>query len=224
MLTRRSLMLAGLAAPATLLGARLATALTQQQELIDKSRITFEKLITSVEFGELPGYMKRARAAMIFPELYKGGFILGAEGGYGILMVRHGGWSQPAFYDLVAGSLGLQIGGQVSEVVFTVMSDKALNAVLDDQFKFGGDMSIAVGPIGKGIGADTTTNLQADVYSFAKTAGLFGGVSFEGAGIIKKDDWNRAYYGQGATPRGIVMENRFQNPNTQGLLASLQPY
>ena len=226
MLTRRSLMLAGLAAPAAVLGARAALALTSQQEVVDKSRITFDKLITSVEFGELPGYMKRAKAVMVFPELYKGGFVVGAEGGYGILTSRggQGAWSQPAFYDLVAGSVGLQIGGQVSEVVLTIMSDKALNAVLDNQLKFGGDMSIAVGPIGKGLGADTTTNMQADVYSFAKTAGLFGGVSFEGAGIIKKDDWNHAYYGQGATPRGIVMENKFSNPNTQALLKSLQPY
>jgi lipid-binding SYLF domain-containing protein len=206
-------------------GARAALALTPQQEVLDKARISFDKLITSVEFGELPGYMKRAKAALIFPELYKGGFILGAEGGRGVLSARTaGGWSQPAFYDLAAGSLGLQIGGQVSEVVLTIMSDKALDAMLDDQLKFGGDMSIAVGPIGKGLGADATTNLQADVYSFAKTAGLFGGVSFEGAGIIKKDDWNRAYYGQGATPRGIVIEGKFKNPNTQALLKSLQPY
>jgi lipid-binding SYLF domain-containing protein len=226
MLTRRSLMLAGLAAPAlAAIGARAALALTPQQELIDKARITFEKLITSVEFGELPDYMKRAKAVLIFPELYKGGFILGAEGGRGILSARGAdGWSQPAFYDLAAGSLGLQIGGQVSEVVLTIMSDKALTAVLDDQLKFGGDMSIAVGPIGKGLGADTTTNFQADVYSFAKTAGLFGGVSFEGAGIIKKQDWNQAYYGQGASPRGIVMEGKFKNPNTNALLKSLQPY
>ena len=226
MLTRRSLMLAGLAIPAAAIGARAALALTPQQEVIDKSRITFDKLITSVEFGELPGYMKRAKAILIFPELYKGGFVLGAEGGYGILAVRKAGdgWSQPAFYDLVAGSVGLQIGGQVSEVVLTIMSEKALDAVLTDQLKFGGDMSIAVGPIGKGIGADTTTNMQADAYTFAKTAGLFGGVSFEGAGIIKKDDWNRAYYGQGATPRGIVVEGKFKNPNTQALLNSLQPY
>jgi lipid-binding SYLF domain-containing protein len=225
MLTRRTLMLAGLAAPAAMVGARAALALTPQQEVLDKSRITFDKLITSVEFGELPGYMKRAKAIMIFPELYKGGFVIGAEGGHGILTSRGAqGWSQPAFYDLAAGSLGLQIGGQVSEVVLTIMSDKALNAVLDNQLKFGGDMAIAVGPIGKGIGADTTTNMQADVYSFAKTAGLFGGVSFEGAGILKKDDWNHAYYGQGATPRGIVMENKFSNPNTQALLKSLQPY
>jgi lipid-binding SYLF domain-containing protein len=226
MFTRRSLMLAGLAAPvAAAVGAHAARALTPQQELVDKARITFEKLITSVEFGELPGYMKRAKAVLIFPELYKGGFILGAEGGRGILSARGAdGWSQPAFYDLAAGSLGLQIGGQVSEVVLTIMSDKALNAVLTDQLKFGGDMSIAVGPIGKGLGADTTTNFQADVYTFAKTAGLFGGVSFEGAGIITKDDWNRAYYGQGANPRGIVMEGKFKNPNTNALLRSLQAY
>ena len=225
MLTRRSLMIAGLTAPAAVIGARAALALTPQQEVLDKARISFDKLITSVEFGELPGYMKQAKAVLIFPELYKGGFILGAEGGYGVLAARGtGGWSQPAFYDLVAGSLGLQIGGQVSEVVLTIMSDKALNAVLTNQLKFGGDMSIAVGPIGKGLGADTTTNMQADVYSFAKTAGLFGGVSFEGAGIIKKDDWNGAYYGQGATPRGIVMDGKFKNPNTQALLKSLQPY
>ena len=224
-LTRRTLLAAAAIAPAAALGARLAQALTPQQELIEKSRLTFEKLITSVEFGELPGYTKQAKAIMIFPELYKGGFVVGAEGGHGILTSRAAqGWSQPAFYDLAARSLGLQIGGQVSEVVLTIMSDKALNAVLDNQLKFGGDMAIAVGPIGKGIGADTTTNMQADVYSFAKTAGLFGGVSFEGAGILKKDDWNHAYYGQGATPRGIVMENKFSNPNTQALLKSLQPY
>jgi lipid-binding SYLF domain-containing protein len=225
MLTRRSLMLAGLTTPAAMIGARAALALTQQQEVLDKARISFDKLITSVEFGELPGYMKSAKAVLIFPELYKGGFVLGAEGGSGVLSVRGAeGWSQPAFYDLAAGSIGLQIGGQVSEVVLTVMSDKAVQAVLTDQMKFGGDMSIAVGPIGKGLSAETTTNFQADVYSFAKTAGLFGGVSFEGAGIIKKDDWNRAYYGQGATPRGIVLEGKFKNPNTQALLKSLQPY
>ena len=224
-LSRRLVLVAAAITPAALLGARLAQALTPQQEMIEKSRLTFEKLITSVEFGELPGYTKNAKAIMIFPELYKGGFILGAEGGRGVLAVRNAGnWSQPAFYTLAAGSLGLQIGGQVSEVVLTIMSEKALNSVINDQLKFGGDMAIAVGPIGKGIGADTTTNFQADVYSFAKTAGLFGGVSFEGAGILKDDEWNAAYYGQGATPRGIVMEGKFKNPNTQGLLNSLSAY
>lgn len=206
--------------------ARDAAALSEQQEIVDKSRITFDKLITSEEFAELPGYVKRAKALLIYPSLIKGGFILGGEGGTGVLVARDDnlGWSDPAFYTLAAGSIGLQIGGQVSEAVFTIMSQKALDAVLDNQMKFGGDMSIAAGPVGKGIGADTTTNLEADVYSFAKTAGLFGGVSFEGAGILKRDSWNEAYYGAGATPYAIVIERKLSNPNAQQLKNALSPY
>lgn len=226
--TRRTFAL-GLAASGIALGAGKVTpaaALTQQQELVDKSRITFEKLIGSLEFGELPGYLKRAKAVMIFPDIFKAGFVIGGEGGNGVLMVRdpNRGWSQPAFYTLAAGSVGLQIGGQSSETIFTIMSDKALQAVLNDQMKFGGDMSIAAGPIGKGIGANTTTNLDADVYTFAKTAGLFGGVSFNGAGILRKNDWNAVYYGAGTLPQHIVIDRKVSNPNTKDLVNALSPY
>ncbi len=222
----RFVLLILLAATAAFGLARPAAALTPQQELVDKARISFDKLIGSYEFGELPGYVKRAKAIMIFPDIFKAGFVIGGEGGSGILLVRdpNQGWSQPAFYTLAAGSVGLQVGGQTSETVFTIMSDKALTAVLDNQMKFGGDMSVAAGPIGKGIGADTTTNFSSDVYTFAKTAGLYGGVSFNGAGILKKDEWNHAYYGPNATPYGIVIERKFQNPNTKALLNSLAPY
>ena len=96
------------------------------------------------------------------------------------------GWSDPAFYTLAAGSLGLQLGGQVSETVFTVMNDRALNALIDNQFKFGGDISVAAGPSGKRTGSSATTNFGSDVYSFAFTEGLFGGVSFEGAGVLQE--------------------------------------
>ena len=206
--------------------ARPAAALTDQQEIVDKARITFDKLITSPEFAELPGYVKQAKAVIIFPSLIKGGFIIGAEGGSGVLMVRDDklGWSYPAFYTLAAGSLGLQIGGEISEVVLTIMSEKALDAVIDNQMKFGGDVSIAAGPLGKGLEAGTTTNLDADVYSFAKTSGLFGGLSLEGAGVLKRDSWNVSYYGTGATPYAILIQRRFSNPNAQPLRDSLSPY
>ncbi len=202
-----------------------AFALSSQQELIEKSRLTFEKLIASSEFSELPGYVKRSKGIMIFPELIKAGFVLGGEGGSGVLLVRNDkGWSQPAFYTLAAGSIGLQVGGQLSEVVLTIMSDKAIDAVIDNQMKLGGNVSMAVGPIGKGLSADTTTNFESDVYSFAKTSGLFGGVSLEGAGILKRDSWNEAYYGAGATPFAILREGKFQNPNSQPLRDSLAAY
>jgi lipid-binding SYLF domain-containing protein len=225
---RRSLLAggAGLGLLAALGRFQSAHALTAEEELVEDCRITVQSLLSDPDFQWLDDYIVKAKGLAIFPALIKGGFILGGEGGTGVLLGRFadGSWSYPAFYYMGAASLGLQIGGQVSEVVLTIMSNKALDSVINDQLKFGGDMSIAVGPIGKGIGADTTTNFQADVYSFAKTAGLFGGVSFEGAGILKDDKWNAAYYGQGATPRGIVVEGKFKNPNTQGLLNSLSAY
>lgn len=204
-----------------------ALALSDEQELVDESKITFQKLITSREFGELPRYVREARAIMIFPSVFKGGFVLGGEGGSGILLVRNRngtGWSQPAFYTLLSGSVGLQAGAQLSEVIFTIMNDRAVDAILDNQVKFGAGVSIAVGPIGKGIGGNTTTNFDADVYSFAKTAGLFGGVSFDGSGILKRESYNQAYYGPNATPYAIVIENRYQNPNTRSLLNAMAPY
>jgi len=224
-LDRRAFLI-GATALATCSAASTAFALTDQQELIDRARISFEKLTASPEFSELPGYLKHSKAVMIFPSLFKAGFVIGGEGGTGVLMVRDPakGWSQPAFYTLISGSVGLQVGGQLSEAIFTIMSDKALNAVLDNQMKLGGNVSMAAGPIGKGIGADTTTNFSSDVYSFAKTSGLFGGVSFDGSGILKKDSWNRAYYGEGSSPYAIVIQRKFNNPNTSGLVNALSAY
>ena len=222
---RRAFLL-GAATLATCSMAPAAFALTDQQELVDEARITFEKLTTSPDFAELPSYLKRCRAVMIFPSLFKAGFGIGGEGGTGVLLVRDAshGWSQPAFYTLAAGSLGLQVGGQLSETIFTIMSEKAVDAVLDNQMKLGGNVSAAAGPVGKGIGADTTTNFSSDVYTFAKTSGLFGGVSFEGAGMLKKDSWNRAYYGEGSSPYAIVIQHKFQNPNTSALVTAVSAY
>lgn len=210
----------------TVATATPAAALSDEQELVERARLTFEKLIADPEFDQLPYYVGKARGLLIFPELVKGGFIVGGEGGSGVLVVRSEtlGWSYPAFYTIAAGSIGLQIGGQVAEAVFTVMSEKAVDAILDNQFKFGGDVSVAVGPIGQGLEAATTTNLDADIYQFASTAGLFGGMSFEGAAILKRDSYNEGYYGAGATPYGITIEGKFSNPNAQSLRDALAPY
>ncbi|HEY7690002.1 MAG TPA: lipid-binding SYLF domain-containing protein [Dongiaceae bacterium] len=198
---------------------------TAQQELVDRSRITFDKLMGHPDFTELTEYVRRSKAVLIFPSLIKGAFGVGGEGGSGVLVARApGGWSDPAFYRVSAGSLGLQVGGQVSEVIITVMSDKGLDALINNQFEIGGDMEGAAGPIGKSQGVSTTTNFGADVYSFAMSSGLFGGLSLEGSAVLKRDDYNQGYYGQGATPYAILIERRFTNPNTSALKASLAPY
>lgn len=217
-------------AVAALLGIALGTPLgtaakaaSPSEELVAKSRFTIERLLSDPEFFNLKRYIDQSRGVLIIPELVKGGFIVGGEGGSGVLMVRgsDGTWSSPAFYTLAAGSIGLQIGGQVSEVVFTLMNDGAVNSMLGDEFKLGADASVAVGPIGAGLEASTTTNFNQDIYAFSKSVGLFGGGALEGAKIFERTEWNEAYYGKGATPKTIVFERRFSNPDADRLRASL---
>ena len=199
--------------------ARPAVAASAAEELVERSRFSIERMLIDEELPELKGYVTRAHGLLIIPELVKGGFIVGAEAGSGVLMVRGGDgtWSEPAFYTLAAGSIGLQIGGQVSEVVFAVMSQDAVDALLRSEIKLGGDLSITVGPIGKGLEASTTTNLKADVFAFSKNVGLFGGGALKGAKLFARKEMNEGYYGTGAAPRGIVIERNFFNPQSEKL-------
>ena len=219
---------AGLAATAAgmVLGlalARPAAAASKTEELVEKSRFTVERLLTDPDRPEIRPVVEKARGVLIIPELIKGGLIIGAEGGSGVLLARgaDGTWSSPAFYTLVAGSFGLQAGGQVAETIFALMNDGAVAAFMNDEFKLGADASVAVGPLGSGIEASTTTNLNADIYAFSRTAGLFGGGALEGAKIISRQDLNDEYYGAVATPRDVVLERKFFNRGADALRKAL---
>jgi lipid-binding SYLF domain-containing protein len=193
-------------------GVARADAATDAEEMIERSRFTVQRIATEPELRDtVPRLLARAKGVMIFPQLLKGAFLIGGEGGSGVLLTRdaQGNWSHPAFYTLGAISFGLQIGGQASEAVIVIMTDKALQAILDNQVKLGGDVSAAAGPVGVGYAADTTTNLGADVYTYSTAKGLFVGASLEGAVVARREDWNKAIYGPDATPRGIVVDRRF---------------
>jgi lipid-binding SYLF domain-containing protein len=203
--------------------ARPAVAASEPEQLVDKARLTIEALLEDPEMPELQRYIKAAKGVLIFPQLIKGGFIIGGEGGSGVFLVKgeNGTWSPPSFYTLAAGSIGLQIGGQVSQVVLTVMNEGAVDAILKSQFKLGVDASIAVGPIGKGVEASTTINLELDVYAFSKSQGLFGGGALEGAAILKREGWNSEFYGGKPTPRDIVIDRKVTNRKADQLRAAL---
>ena len=220
---RRFALFASLLVAVALIVPSHLMAATDQEEIVTKSRFTVEELLANPDELPIADYLERAKGVLVIPSLIKGGFILGAEGGSGVLMVRgsDGTWSNPAFYTLVAGSLGLQIGGQVSEVIFTLMNDDAVKALLKDEFKFGGDLSVAVGHKGAGIEASSSTNFEADIYAFSKAVGLFGGGSLEGAKLFTREEWNHGYYGDGATPEAIVIERRFSNPQSSKLRDAL---
>lgn len=162
--------------------------------------------------------MSKAKGVLIIPQLVKGGFIFGGSGGSGVLMVRGNGniWSDPAFYTMGSGTVGFQIGVEVSEIILMVMTDKGINALLNSSFKLGGDASIAAGPIGAGAKAQT-----ADILAFSRTKGAYGGINIEGAVIKIRQDWNTAYYRGETSPRSILVERSATNPHADDLRSAV---
>jgi lipid-binding SYLF domain-containing protein len=132
-------------------------------------------------------------------------------------MARNGGkeWSPPAFYGMGSGSLGLQIGAKVSEIVFIIRTEKGLNAILDHKFKFGAEAGVTMVAVGIGLEGASTTAGGADIVAFANSAGLFAGVSLEGSYLDADNDWNALYYGSGATTKAIVLDRRYTNPGAE---------
>lgn len=197
---------------------------TLPQDLINRATETIDRFKTLPELAAIKKYIARARAVVVLPSVVKAGFLGAAEGGHGMLLVRDAGgrWSYPAFYTLGAVSFGFQAGIQDTEIVLVLRSEKALQAVLEHQGKFGADTGVTVGFMGLGLEASTTANLGADVLAFAHSKlGLYGGVSLEGAALVRRKDFNEAFYGPGATPRAIVLEGKFANPLADGLRAAL---
>jgi lipid-binding SYLF domain-containing protein len=206
---------AALAAP--VLTAMPARADDKRQALVDSCLESARKVLGGKDFPDAAKMMPSARAVLIIPELVQGGFILGAAGGRGVLLVRTrpNDWSPPAFYGMASGSLGLQIGAKVSEIVFIIRTEKGLNGILDHKFKFGAEAGITLVAVGVGVAGATTAAAGADIVAFSNSVGLFAGASIEGSYLDADNDWNALYYGPGATTKAIVLDRRFTKPGAE---------
>ena len=164
--------------------------------------------------------LKNARAVVIAPLVGRGGFIVGGSGGDAVLLARDsatGGWTGPAFYNMGSASVGLLIGGDVSEIVILVMTEKALDGLLSKNVKLGADASVAAGPVGTGAGSSVTT----DMVSFARSKGAYAGLSLDGTVIAPDTDANSAYYGQAVSPADILVRRTVNNPASASLQQAL---
>ena len=157
-------------------------------------------------------HVRDARAVIIAPNITRAGFVFGGSGGEAVVFSRDrpgAPWVGPAFYNMGAGSVGFQFGVDVSQVVVLAMTERAANALLSPKFTLGGDASIAVGPVGAGAATSVTT----DVVSFARSKGLYAGVSLGGAVIAPDNDANAAYYGRPSTPVDILVRRNVTSPD-----------
>ncbi len=195
-----------------------AQAQLRQQDLVDRATLTVQGMMAAREGRDAIGLMRRARGVLVCPQVFKAGFVFGGQGGNCVLTGRSpSGWSNPAFYDLSAASFGAQVGMQDSQVLFIILTDRGLQAIIDDQFKFGADAGLAFATLGTGVSGSTTGALKADVVAFARSRGLFAGLSVDGSLITVKSDWNAAYYGKTIAAQQLVIQNEGSNPGAAPL-------
>jgi lipid-binding SYLF domain-containing protein len=197
-------------------------------QVVNASQATIEKFKASQDkpMDEFRALLPDAVGMVILPGMLKGGFVVAAEGGNGVLLAKDasGRWSYPAFYFLAAGSVGMQAGGQATDVVLLVFNQGAVQSIIDHQGKLGADLGLVVGTVGAGVEASTTTNIGADIMAFSQGVGIFAGGSLEAAALVKRNDLNEAFYSQALSPADIVLGGRAANPAADALRSSLAAY
>jgi len=195
-----------------------------QQQVVDRATVTVNEMRTDPTFGYGRELLGKAKAVMVVPELLKAGFFFGGEGGTGVLLARRtdGSWSDPAFYIVGAASFGLQIGVETAEVVFFVLSEKALRAWMEDEVKLGTKAGLTVLTIGSNAEAAATTNANIDVVAWSRTKGAFAGLTLEGSLIKPRNEWNESYYGRPVKPEAIVFSEGVGHERTIALRDALK--
>ena len=180
--------------------------------LIESSEETLKILNQNSDIKDFQKYLSKSRAILIFPEVYEGGFIFGAKGGNGILLIKKGEkFTGPFFYSLGGLSIGLQAGAKSGRVVMTVMTQRGLKSILKERVKLGVDVDAVVVTGGVGYSAESTPRL-ADVYSFSDNDGLFVGTSIEGSYLQPRNDLNKVIYKKNLSPDEII---KYQNFNKE---------
>ena len=193
-----------------------SAASSKQQALVEKAKATFQDFVKDPDMGWFRDHLKESYGIVIFPQVVRAAFIFGAEGGSGV-MVAHDdkkGWSDPAFYFMGSGSFGLQIGVQAAEIILMIKSKSGRDALLTGSFKLGGDVDVALGPVGAGAKVKT-----GSILAFARAKGIFGGISVDGAVVSTQDKWNQAYYDkEGIRPVDILMLRNVHNKQADALI------
>jgi len=201
-------------------GSSVALAQAEQQKLVDAADVSFSNFVSDPDMTWFQQNVGRAKGVLIAPEVLKAGFIFGGSGGRAVLIAKDpksGRWVGPAFYALATANVGFQAGIAVSESITVVMTDKGMNSLLSPSFKIGGDASVAAGPVGAGAKSD----IVADLITFSRSKGVYGGLNLDGTVVNTSDDWNKAYYGKPVLSTDILVRMSVHEKGADKLLADI---
>lgn len=203
--------------PAAATAADLAR---ESEAVVSAARRTLGRFQADPEMAWFRDHVGASLAVLIVPKRIRAGLIFGGSGGVGVLLARDaasGEWGQPAFYNLGGASIGLQAGGERSEVVFLIQSQAGLDSFLSPKVQLGAEAAVAAGPVGAGAGE----NVSADILTFVRSKGLYAGATLDGTVIQPATDRSAAYYGVDVTATDILVRRLVQNAQADGLREDL---
>ena len=172
--------------------------------------------------------LNKATCVVVIPNLKKGGFIVGAEYGKGFFTCRKPngvGWSAPGSIRISGGKFGLLIGGAETDVIMLVMNQSGMEHLLSDKFQMGGEASAAAGPVGRDASAMTDAAMHAEILTYSRSRGVFGGLDLSGAAVTEDKDSNKELYGSALTNKEILNRPHLKVPaEANGFIHTLDSF
>jgi SH3 domain-containing YSC84-like protein 1 len=191
-------------------------ASTKEQQRLENCGSVMQEVLNIPD--DLPkDVLSKAECVIVFPSVLKLAFGMGKEYGRGAMVCRtgkefNGPWGAPAMYALEGDSIGMQLGGEATDLVLLIMNQRGVASILSSKIKLGGDASAAAGPKGRDASASTDAWVRAEILSYSRSRGLFAGISLEGSTLRPDNKANARIYGRKITARTILLGNKVAIP------------
>jgi lipid-binding SYLF domain-containing protein len=194
--------------------ARTETSQNAETERVEKAIEVIQEIMEIPEEGIPEALLDKAYGIAILPGVIKAAYVIGGQYGKGILMVQEKKeWSHPSFITITGGSLGWQIGVQKADIILVLKSRQSIDDITQGKFTLGVDASITAGPVGRSAEASTDIELEAEIYSYSRSRGLFAGISIKGASLQIDYESNAAFYGTRMySPQDILTKKDIEAP------------
>jgi lipid-binding SYLF domain-containing protein len=181
-----------------ILAAAPATASQQQTSRVNMATEVVKEIMKIPETGIPPALLADAQGIAVIPRVIKAGLVVGGEYGKGVISVRDsdGTWSAPVFVTMAGGSVGYQIGAEATDFVIVFKNRKGIDEISKGKYTRGAGASVAAGPVGRNARAATDVKLDAEIYSYSRSRGLFAGISLEGASLQVDHESDAEFYGR----------------------------